>query len=89
MPWLLANQVLEDRLDILIYCHRPNKVSGEPTPALRGHNYLVPGAVTNWVNEAIALEQLCGGLFGSGKILPCFLMRPVCPVRRTLQALIT
>jgi len=46
--WLLSNPVLEDPLDLLIYCHRPNNVSREPTPALRGHNYLVPGAVTNW-----------------------------------------
>jgi len=30
---------------------------------LRGHNYLVPGAVTNWANEAIARDQLRGGSF--------------------------
>jgi len=52
--WLLSNPVLEDLLDLLIYCHRPNNVSREPRPALRGPNYLVPGAVTNWANEAIA-----------------------------------
>jgi len=61
--WLLSNPVLEDPLDLLIYCHRPNNVSREPTPALRGHNYLVPGAVTNWANEAIARDQLRGGSF--------------------------
>jgi len=52
--WLLSNPVLEDPLDLLIYCHRPNNVSREPTPGLRGHNYLVPGAVTHWANEVIA-----------------------------------
>ena len=36
--WLLSNPVVEDTLHLLIYCHRPNKVSREPTPALRGHN---------------------------------------------------
>jgi len=61
--WLLSNPVLEDPLDLSIYCHRPNNVSREPTPALRGHNYLVPGAETNWVNQAIARDQLRGGLF--------------------------
>jgi len=63
--WLLSNRVLEDPLDLLIYCHRPNNLSREPTPALRGDNYLVPAAVTNWANEAIARDQLCGGLFDS------------------------
>jgi len=61
--WLLSNLVLENQLDLLIYCHRPNKVSREPTPALRGHNYLVLGAVTNWANDAIARDQLRGGSF--------------------------
>jgi len=28
---------------------------------LRGHNYLVPGAVTNWANEALARDQLRRG----------------------------
>jgi len=61
--WLLSNPVLEDPLDLLIYCHHPNDIIREPTPALRGHNYLVQGAVTNWANEAIAQDQLCGGSF--------------------------
>jgi len=59
--WLLSNPVLEDPLDLLIYCHGPNNVSREATPALRLHNYLVPTAVTNWANEAIARDQLRGG----------------------------
>jgi len=61
--WLLSNALLEDLHDLLISCHRPNNVSRELTPALRGHNYLVPGAVTNWANEAIARDQLRGGSF--------------------------
>jgi len=59
--WLRSNPVLEDPLDLLIHCHGPNNVSREPTPALRGQNYLVPGAVTNWANESIARDQLRGG----------------------------
>ena len=61
--WLLSASVLEDLLDNLIYCHRPNNLSREPTPVLRGHNYLVPGALTNWANEGIVQDQLRGGLF--------------------------
>ena len=37
--------------------HRESK---EPTPELRGHNYLARGPPANW--EAIALAQLHGGL---------------------------
>jgi len=61
--WLLSNPVLEDPLDLLIYSHSLNDVSREPTPALRGHNYPVPGAVTNGANETIARDQLGGGAF--------------------------
>ena len=61
--WLLWNPVLEDPLDLLIYSHRWNNVSRESTPALWGNNYLVPGAVTNRANEAIAGDQLRGGSF--------------------------
>jgi len=68
--WLLSNPVLANPLDLFIYCHRPNNVSREPTPALRGHNYLVPGAVTNWANAAIARDQLRGGSFDPEAIRP-------------------
>ena len=61
--WLLSNPVLEDPLDLLIYCHRPNNVSREPTPALRGQPYLPPGSVDRWSNEWYAREMLCGGEF--------------------------
>ena len=43
--WLLSNPVLEDTLDLLIYCHSPNNVSRQPTPALRGYPYLPLGSV--------------------------------------------
>jgi len=59
--WIPSNPVLEDTLDLLSYCHRANKVSREPRPALRGNNYRVPGAVTNWANEARAPDELRGG----------------------------
>jgi len=61
--WLLLNQVIQDLLDLLIYCHHPNNLSREHTLPLRGHNNLEPGPVTNWANEAIAEDQLRGGLF--------------------------
>ena len=59
--WLLSNPVLEDPLDLLIYCHRVPRKGRAPTPALRGHDYLVPGAVTNWPQEAITQAQFPGG----------------------------
>ena len=64
--WLLSNPVLEDPLNLLIYYLRPNNISRQPTPWLRGHNYLVPGTQTNGANEAIAGHQLCGGSFDPG-----------------------
>jgi len=61
--WLLSNPVLEVPFDLLIYYDRPNNVGREPTPGLKGHNYLKPGAVTNWANEAITQDQFHGGSF--------------------------
>jgi len=60
---LLSNTVLEGLLDLLIYCYRPINVSRAPTAALRRYNYVVPGAVTNWANEAGAQDQLREGSF--------------------------
>ena len=57
--WLLTNPVLDNPLDLLIYCHRVHRESREPTPELRGHNYLVQGPPANW--EARAGAQLRGG----------------------------
>ena len=59
----LSNPVLEDLLDLLIYCHHPNNVSREPTPVLRGHPYLPPGSVDRWSNEWYAREMWRGGEF--------------------------
>ena len=56
---LLSNPLLDERLDLLSYCHRVQRESRKPTPALRGHNYLVPGMVTNW--KAITQAQLRRG----------------------------
>ena len=57
--WLMSNPVLDDPLDLMIYCHRVQRESREPTPALRGHNYLVAGPAAKW--EAIARAQLRRG----------------------------
>jgi len=61
----VSNPLLEDPLDLLIFCHCPNNLGRERTPGLRGHNYLGPSAVTHWANEAIARDQLPGGSLDS------------------------
>ena len=68
--WLLSNLVLEDLLNLLIYCHRLNNVSREPMPALRGHPYLPPGSVDRWLNEWYAREMLDGGEFDPDRRQP-------------------
>jgi len=50
--WLLSNLVLDDRLDLLVYCHRPETPGRLPTPPLRGHNYLRENAIANWASTA-------------------------------------
>jgi len=51
-PWLLSNPVLDDPLDLLVYCH-PLETRGRlPTPPLRGHNYLRENAIANWASTA-------------------------------------
>jgi len=45
--WLLSNPVLDDPLDLLVYCHRPETQGRLPTPPLRGHNYLRENAIAN------------------------------------------
>jgi hypothetical protein len=49
--WLLSNPVLEDPLDLLVYCHRPPSEGRVATPPLRGHNYLPNNAVANWARQ--------------------------------------
>jgi len=46
--WLLSNLVLDDPLNLLVYCHRPETGGRLPTPPWRGHNYLHENAIANW-----------------------------------------
>jgi len=50
--WLLSNPVLDDRLDLWLYCHPPETRGRLPTPALRGHNHLRENAIANWASTA-------------------------------------
>jgi len=50
--WLLSNPVLEDPLDLLVYCHCRYPVDREPTPPLRRHNYLPENAIADWARQA-------------------------------------
>jgi len=50
--WLLSNPVLDDPLDLLVYCHRPETRGKWPPPPLRGHNYLSENAIANWASTA-------------------------------------
>jgi len=50
--WLLSNPVLDDPLDLFVYCHRRETWGTLPTPPLRGHNYLHQNAITNWASTA-------------------------------------
>jgi len=53
--WLVSNPVLEDPLDLLVYCHRRYTADRVPTPALRRHNYLpVTGALCRKTDPKIA-----------------------------------
>jgi len=51
--WLLSNPVLEDPLDLLVYCHRPETQGRLPTPPLSGRNYLRENAIANWASTAV------------------------------------
>jgi len=48
--WPLSNPVLDDPLDLLVYCHRPETRGRLPIPPLRGHNYLPENAIANWAS---------------------------------------
>ena len=56
--WLLSNPVLDDPLDLLIYCHRPETQGRSPTPPLRGHNYLHENAITNWASPTVPRNRI-------------------------------
>ena len=44
---LLSNPVLDDPLDLLVYCHRPETRGRLPTPPLTGHNCRRANAIAN------------------------------------------
>ena len=50
--WFLSNPVLEDALDLLVYCHRVLGNNRPVTPPLRRLNYLAENAVANWTRDA-------------------------------------
>jgi len=50
--WLLLNPVLDNLLDLFVYCHRPETRGRLPTPPLRGHNYLRANAIANRASTA-------------------------------------
>ena len=45
--WLLSNPVLENLLDLVVYCHRVPGTNRPVTLPLRRHNYLAQNAVAN------------------------------------------
>ena len=49
--WLLSNPVLEDPLDLLVYCYRVPGNNRPVTPPLRRHHYLAQNAVANWARD--------------------------------------
>ena len=56
--WLLSNPVLDDLLDLLVYCHRPATGERPATPPLTGHDYLHENAVPNWAQHAAGRHGL-------------------------------
>jgi len=50
--WLLSNPVLEDPLNLMVYCHRPATRETAASPPLRGHNYLPESPIANWARQA-------------------------------------
>jgi len=49
---LMSNPVLEDPLDLMVYCHRPATRERAATALLRGHNYLPENSIANWAWQA-------------------------------------
>jgi len=50
--WVLSNPVLEDPLNLLVYCHRRYTAGRVPTAPLRRHNYLPENAIADWAWQA-------------------------------------
>ena len=49
--WLLSNPVLENPLDLLVYCHRVPGNNRPVTPPLKRQNYLAQNAIANWAYD--------------------------------------
>ena len=58
---LLSNPVVDDPLDLLVYCHPPESRGRLPTPPLRGHNYLRDNAIANWASAAAPRNRIKAG----------------------------
>jgi len=50
--WLLSNPVLDDPLDLMIYCYRDEGDTRPVTPSLSAHQYLHEDAVADWADSA-------------------------------------
>jgi len=51
--WLLSNPVLDDRLDLMIYCYREEGHTRQATPSLRAPQYLHEDVVADWADSAV------------------------------------
>jgi len=49
--WLLSNAVLDDLLDLMIYCYRDEGDTRPATPLLKAHQYLHEDAVADWADS--------------------------------------
>ena len=56
--WLLSNPVLDDPLDLLVYCHHPETQDRFPTLPFRRHNSLRENAITNWASTTAPCNRI-------------------------------
>jgi len=49
--WLLSNPVLDNALDLMLYCYRDRGSGRQDSPALRRVDYLNPKDVRNWPRD--------------------------------------
>jgi len=49
--WLLPNPMLNEPLDLMVYCYRDQGSERQDTPALRRVNYRNQNDVRNWDND--------------------------------------
>jgi len=49
--WLLLNPVLDDPLDLMIYCYSDEGETRPATPSLKAHQYLHEDAVADWADS--------------------------------------